>query len=65
VEDGCFKWELDLELLALNHINIKIEKGSFVGIVGMVGSGKFTIPASLLGEVPRITGRVWSLELLL
>ncbi len=65
VEDGCFKWELDLELPALNHINIKIEKGSFVGIVGMVGSGKFTIPASLLGEVPRITGRVWSLELLL
>ncbi|CAK9224139.1 unnamed protein product [Sphagnum troendelagicum] len=57
VEDGCFKWELELELPAFNHINIKIEKGSFVGIVGMVVSGKFTIPASLLGEVPRITGR--------
>ncbi|CAK9875409.1 unnamed protein product [Sphagnum jensenii] len=57
VEDGCFKWELDLELPASNHINIKIEKGSFVGFVGMVVSGKFTIPASLLGEVPRITGR--------
>jgi ABC-type bacteriocin/lantibiotic exporter with double-glycine peptidase domain len=58
VESGAFKWEPDAELPTLRNVDIEIKKGSFVAIVGMVGSGKSTLLASLLGEVPRVAGKV-------
>ncbi|CAM6030921.1 unnamed protein product [Sphagnum balticum] len=58
VESGTFKWEPDAELPTLRNVDIEIKKGSLVAIVGMVGSGKSTLLASLLGEVPRVAGKV-------
>ena len=43
-----------------NHhsVNLKIEKGTLVGIVGQVGSGKSTLLSAMLGEAERLNGSV-------
>ena len=42
----------------LFSINVKIKKGSFVAIVGQVGSGKSSLINSLLGELHKNKGRI-------
>ena len=42
----------DGEVTALNHINLSIEKGSFVSIIGPSGSGKSTL-LNMLGALDR------------
>jgi ABC-type transport system involved in cytochrome bd biosynthesis fused ATPase/permease subunit len=39
-------------------INLQIYQGSLVALVGMVGSGKSSILAALLGEMIKVNGRV-------
>ena len=46
------------ENLALKIDKLKIEKGSFVSIIGRVGSGKSTFLYSILGEIDKIMGTV-------
>ena len=40
----------------LKNINITIEEGTVVGLIGPTGSGKSTLIRALVGIVPRITG---------
>ena len=42
----------------LKDLNLKIPKGSFVGIVGRVGSGKSSLLQGLIGEMRRTRGSV-------
>jgi len=42
----------------LFSINLEVRPGSLVAIVGMVGSGKSSILASLLGEMNKVCGHV-------
>jgi len=42
----------------LYSINLQIRQGSLVALVGMVGSGKSSILAALLGEMAKVNGRV-------
>ncbi|CAK79181.1 unnamed protein product (macronuclear) [Paramecium tetraurelia] len=53
IEQGNFYWrkECNQEQLILKNINIKVEKGKFVAIIGDVGSGKSSLIQSLLGEM--------------
>lgn len=46
------------EPFALNRINLSIQRGELVAIVGPVGSGKSTMFESLLGEVRYKGGRI-------
>ncbi|MBF4695360.1 cell division ATP-binding protein FtsE [Fusibacter ferrireducens] len=49
----------DNGVMALNNVNIKIEKGEFVFIVGPSGAGKSTFIKSILKEVDATTGKIW------
>ncbi|CAD8170443.1 unnamed protein product [Paramecium octaurelia] len=53
IEQGNFYWkkECNQEQLILKNINIKVEKGKFIAIIGDVGSGKSSLIQSLLGEM--------------
>jgi ATP-binding cassette subfamily B protein len=42
----------------LNHVNLVIEKGSFIGIVGPSGSGKSTLTDLILGTLSPTIGSV-------
>ncbi|MEQ2279148.1 hypothetical protein AMECASPLE_006478, partial [Ameca splendens] len=42
----------------LHHINLRIKRGSLVGICGSVGSGKSSLLSALLGQMTLVEGRV-------
>ena len=46
------------EEFELKNINVKVKEGSFVAIVGPVGSGKSTLITAILGELEKKTGSV-------
>ncbi|KAH7372901.1 hypothetical protein KP509_17G027800 [Ceratopteris richardii] len=57
VEKGFFGWDDTKETSTLRDINLRIGKGSFVAVVGTVGSGKSSLLAALLGEMVKISGQ--------
>ncbi|XP_015081243.1 ABC transporter C family member 14-like, partial [Solanum pennellii] len=58
VKDGIFSWEDDGDQIVLKDINLQVRKGELAAIVGMVGSGKSSLLASMLGELHKISGEV-------
>ncbi|KAL3972082.1 interferon, gamma-inducible protein 30 [Sarotherodon galilaeus] len=48
--DGSFAWEKDAKPL-LKNVNLDIEPGRLVAVVGAVGSGKSSLMSALLGEM--------------
>ncbi|XP_057868476.1 ABC transporter C family member 14 [Cryptomeria japonica] len=58
VENGSFGWDEEESKPTLQNINIEIEHGSLVAIVGTVGCGKSSLLSSVLGEMPKISGKV-------
>jgi ATP-binding cassette subfamily C (CFTR/MRP) protein 2 len=61
VKDGVFSWDDENGEEDLKNINFEINKGELTAIVGTVGSGKSSLLASVLGEMHKITGKVWIL----
>ena len=53
--DVSFKYERGSEL-ALSHLNLKVAKGDFLGIIGPTGAGKSTLAYTLSGVVPHHFG---------
>jgi cell division transport system ATP-binding protein len=45
--------------LVLSNVNLKIEKGEFVYLVGRVGSGKTSLIRTLNGQLPLANGEGW------
>ncbi|XKL66877.1 hypothetical protein PGB90_010297 [Kerria lacca] len=58
IESGVFTWDEDDEIPSLANINIRIETGSLVAIVGPVGCGKSSLLSAFLGEMIKLEGRV-------
>ncbi|XP_020591786.1 ABC transporter C family member 3-like [Phalaenopsis equestris] len=58
VSNGMFSWDLSSESPTLKDLNFKILDGMRVAVCGTVGSGKSSLLACILGEVPKIAGTV-------
>ncbi|XP_015785720.1 multidrug resistance-associated protein 1 [Tetranychus urticae] len=43
---------------ALQNINMSVKVGSFVAIIGSVGSGKSSLLSAILGEMEKVKGRI-------
>ncbi|KAH7279989.1 hypothetical protein KP509_37G046700 [Ceratopteris richardii] len=58
VENGHFSWDDMTKKPILRDVNFIIPQGHLVAIVGTVGSGKSSLLAALLGEMPKLSGTV-------
>jgi putative ABC transport system ATP-binding protein len=47
------------EVLALDWINLKVQPGEFVVLVGANGSGKSTLLNTIAGSIPITVGNIW------
>ncbi|CAG9814465.1 unnamed protein product [Phaedon cochleariae] len=52
------KWNLSLSDNALTNININIDRGGLIGVIGPVGSGKSSLLQTLLGELEVVSGTI-------
>ena len=50
INGASFAWKRDVQPL-LQEVNLRLEKGGFVALMGPVGSGKTTLMNGLLGEL--------------
>nr|XP_039260104.1 multidrug resistance-associated protein 4-like [Styela clava] len=62
LENFTAKWELNDDAnerfdIALNCVNVRVEAGKLVAVIGPVGSGKSSLLSAILGELPAAEGR--------
>ncbi|KAK7270617.1 hypothetical protein RJT34_25919 [Clitoria ternatea] len=63
VQDACCTWSSSDEQalnLVLNQVTLSVPKGSFVAVIGEVGSGKSSLLYSILGETRLAHGSIYS-----
>ncbi|KAL7216440.1 hypothetical protein ACSBR1_028390 [Camellia fascicularis] len=60
VKDGAFSWDDEGGERIVKNLNLEIKKGQLAAIVGTVGSGKSSLLAAILGEMHKISGKVWA-----
>ncbi|KAL5574463.1 hypothetical protein UlMin_016162 [Ulmus minor] len=63
LHDACCAWSIgDKEEcnLVLNHVNLGLPSGSFIAVIGEVGSGKSSFLNSILGETQLVHGSIHS-----
>lgn len=61
LEKCCFSWSSPKEEPRqdqLRYVNLDVQPGSLVAVVGFVGSGKSSLLSAILGEMPCTAGRV-------
>lgn len=58
MENASFSWESTAGVPALRDINLKINAGNLVAVVGSVGAGKSSLISAFLGETYKICGYV-------
>ncbi|XP_047488964.1 multidrug resistance-associated protein 1-like isoform X5 [Penaeus chinensis] len=60
IENGTFAWGHDEEdgKPVLHNLDIEVEEGSLVAVVGSVGAGKSSLCSAILGEMEKQSGRV-------
>eukprot|EP01124_Arcella_intermedia_P001250 TRINITY_DN1068_c0_g1_i11.p1 TRINITY_DN1068_c0_g1~~TRINITY_DN1068_c0_g1_i11.p1 ORF type:complete len:529 (+),score=123.68 TRINITY_DN1068_c0_g1_i11:1764-3350(+) len=56
MEEGTFEWTTEQPFL--KGITLEIQPGELVAVVGEVGAGKSSLLMALLGEMPKVSGRV-------
>lgn len=59
MENGTFSWGgTQDDVVILRNINLRIQQGQLVAVVGTVGSGKSSLLSAFLGEMDKLSGRV-------
>uniref|UniRef100_A0A673H1H8 ABC-type glutathione-S-conjugate transporter n=1 Tax=Sinocyclocheilus rhinocerous TaxID=307959 RepID=A0A673H1H8_9TELE len=57
IDNGTFSWSKD-STPCLRRINVKVQRGSLVAVVGHVGSGKSSLLSAMLGEMEKKSGHI-------
>ncbi|XP_050286789.1 ABC transporter C family member 13 isoform X1 [Quercus robur] len=63
IHDACCAWSCSNEKewnMVLNHVTLELPKGSFVAVIGEIGSGKSSLLNSILGEMHVLHGLIHS-----
>lgn len=61
IEDLSVHYCMEMETVkAVNNVNLSINQGESIGIVGETGAGKTTLALSIMGLLPKETGRIVS-----
>lgn len=58
IHDAYFSWDARSTKPTLTVHQLQIPKGSKVAVCGQVGTGKSSLISCLLGEIPKLSGRV-------
>lgn len=58
LENLCAKWNESSSDLTLANLNLTVEKGKLIGIIGPVGAGKSSLLQAILGELQPASGNV-------
>eukprot|EP00253_Pinus_taeda_P010159 PITA_10159 len=58
INSATFSWDSSSSLSTLRNINMEVKHGQKLAICGEVGSGKSTLLAAMLGELPKLSGRL-------
>ncbi|RWW09035.1 hypothetical protein GW17_00027495 [Ensete ventricosum] len=58
IDHGIFCWNKDSIYPTLENIQLKVHRGMMVAICGTVGSGKSSLLSCILGELPKLGGKV-------
>ena len=53
VENGTFTWDKTSKP-TLKNINLTVNKGDLIAVVGTVGAGKSSLLSALLGEMEKV-----------
>lgn len=60
IKSANFSWDEHLTKPTLQNVNLVVKSGEKVAVCGEVGSGKSSLLAAILGEIPKIDGMVIS-----
>ncbi|XP_017132505.1 probable multidrug resistance-associated protein lethal(2)03659 [Drosophila elegans] len=52
------KWDINSPDYSLNGVNLRVQPGTMLGIVGRTGSGKSSLIQAILGELPAESGEI-------
>ena len=59
MQDATLSWQPEAKVKpTLRGINLDVKQGSHVAVCGAVGSGKSTLLYSIMGETPKVSGKV-------
>ncbi|CAM1308462.1 ABCC2 (predicted) [Pycnogonum litorale] len=58
VEKASFSWDDESTDNSLNDINLNVEEGSLVAVVGQVGAGKSSLLTAIIGDMHKVKGNV-------
>ncbi|ERN09249.1 hypothetical protein AMTR_s00149p00037740 [Amborella trichopoda] len=58
IDGGDFSWDPNSKTPTLSGIQLQVKRGMRVAVCGTVGSGKSSLLSSILGEMPKLAGRV-------